>query len=158
MKTIRQVLQGNVGKVWLPRGSSNRRVTPLPFHQGLRAVSRELKQQELRRLRKRHLNKKVNSRCLKLYRAYSISFNLSYVGEFVLQLNSEGLYQRSGKGKKSCCPVFPSLKKCEIRHFHVVVVQRRLRNVQKTVVQSCCFANLTYCLLVVPVAVAILVA
>ena len=32
----------------------------------------------------------------------------------------------------------------EIRKFHVAVVQRRLRNVQKSVmhVQSCCFANL----------------
>ena len=100
----------------------------------------------------------MNSRCLKLYRAYSISFNLSYVGEFVLQLNSEGLYQRLGKGKESCSTVFPSLTKSAIRHFHVVVVQRRLRNVQKIVVQSCCFANLTYCLLVVPVAVAVLVA
>ena len=38
----------------------------------------------------------------------------------------------------------------EIWHFHVVVVQRRQRNVQKSVmhVQSCCFANLNllvYC-------------
>ena len=32
----------------------------------------------------------------------------------------------------------------EIRKFHVAVVQRRLRNVQKSVmhVQSCCFANI----------------
>ena len=34
-----------------------------------------------------------------------------------------------------------------IRHFHVVVVQKRRRIVQKSVmhVQSCCFAYLTYC-------------
>ena len=40
--------------------------------------------------------------------------------------------------------MFPFATKREIRHFHVVVVQRRLRNVQKSVmhVQSCCFANL----------------
>ena len=59
------------------------------------------------------------------------------------QLSSEGLYQSSGKEKESCCPVFPSSTKREIRHFHVVVVQRRQRNVQKSVmhVQSCCFAN-----------------
>ena len=40
--------------------------------------------------------------------------------------------------------MFPSSTKREIRHFHVVVVQRRQRNVQKSVmhVQSCCFANL----------------
>ena len=41
----------------------------------------------------------------------------------------------------SWCFVFPSSTKREIRHFHVVFVQRRLRNVQKSV-QSCCFANL----------------
>ena len=58
------------------------------------------------------------------------------------ELGSEGLYQSSKKKEKeSCCPVFPSSTKREIRHFHVVVVQRRLRNVQKSVmhVQSCCF-------------------
>ena len=40
--------------------------------------------------------------------------------------------------------MFPSSTKREIRHFHVVVVQWRQRNVQKSVmhVQSCCFANL----------------
>ena len=61
-----------------------------------------------------------------------------------LELNSKGLYQSSGKEKESCCLVFPSSTKREIRHFHVVVVQRRQRNVQKSVmhVQSCCFACL----------------
>ena len=43
-------------------------------------------------------------------------------------------------------------------HFHVVVVQRRLRNVQKSVmhVQSCCFANinLLFFTVLVPVVVA----
>ena len=70
---------------------------------------------------------KVNSRCLKRYRA--------------LELNSKGLHQSSGKEKGSCCLVFPSPTKREIRHFHVVVVQRRLRNVQKSVmhVQRCFF-------------------
>ena len=33
--------------------------------------------------------------------------------------------------KESCCLVFPSSTKREFRHFHVVVVQRRLRGVQK---------------------------
>ena len=31
---------------------------------------------------------------------------------------------------------------CEIRKFHVAVMQQRLRNVQKSVMQSCSFANL----------------
>ena len=81
-------------------------------------------------------------------------------GQIVLELNSEGLYQSSGKEKESCCLVFPSSTKREIRHFHVVVVQRRLRNVQKSLmhVQSCCFVNLIYSLFAVLVAFAIVVA
>ena len=40
--------------------------------------------------------------------------------------------------------MFTSPAKREIRRFHIVVVQRRQRNVQKSVlqVQSSCFANL----------------
>ena len=59
-----------------------------------------------------------------------------------MELNSKGLHQSSGKEKESCCLLFPSSTKREIRQFHVVVVQRRQRNVQKSVmhVQSCCFA------------------
>ena len=48
-----------------------------------------------------------------------------------LDLNSKGLYQSSGKEKESCCLVFPFSTK---REFHVVVVRRRQRNVQK----ACC--------------------
>ena len=61
-----------------------------------------------------------------------------------LELNSIRLYQSSGKEKESRCLVFTSSTKREIRHFHVVVVQRRQRNVQKSVmhVQSLCFAYL----------------
>ena len=56
----------------------------------------------------------------------------------------EDCIQVRQKGKVNRCLVFMSSTKREIRHFHVVVVQRRLRNVQKSVmhVQSCCFANL----------------
>ena len=61
----------------------------------------------------------------------------------LLELISKGLYQSSGKEKEVCCCVFPSSTKREIRHFHVVVVQRRQKNLQKSVmhVQSC-FANI----------------
>ena len=46
--------------------------------------------------------------------------------------------------KKISSSLFTSSIKREIRHFLVVVVQWRQRNVQKSVmhVQSCCFANL----------------
>ena len=76
------------------------------------------------------------------------------------ELSSEGLYQSSRKEKEGCCPVFPSSTKREIRHFHVVVVQRLLRNVQKSVmhVQSCCFANLNLFHFAVLVAVTVVVA
>ena len=61
-----------------------------------------------------------------------------------LELNSKGLHQSSGKEKESCCLLVPPSTKREIRQFHVVVVQRRKRNVQRSVmhVQSCCFACL----------------
>ena len=67
-----------------------------------------------------------------------------------LGLNSKGLHQSSGKGKESCCLLFLSSTKHEIRQFLVVVVQQRQRNVQKSVmhVQNCCFACLNlllYC-------------
>ena len=69
----------------------------------------------------------MNSRWFKLYRAYSISFNSANNGEFFWSWIL-----------KDCIEVH---KKREIRTFHVVIVQRRQRNVQKRVVhvQSCCF-------------------
>ena len=54
----------------------------------------------------------------------------------------EGLYQSSGKRKENGCLVFLSSTKREIRHFHVVVVQRRLRNVPK---RRDTRANLLFC-------------
>ena len=48
-----------------------------------------------------------------------------------LEYNSRGLHQSSGKEKESCCLVFPTSTKREIKHFHVVVVQRRQRNEQE---------------------------
>ena len=49
----------------------------------------------------------------------------------ILELNSKGLHQSSGKQKESCCLLFPSSIKREIKQFYVVVEQRRQRNVQK---------------------------
>ena len=56
--------------------------------------------------------------------------------------------------------MFTSSIKLASRHFHVVVVQGRQRNVQKSVmhVQSCLFANQTYCFFDVLVAVRVVVA
>ena len=49
-----------------------------------------------------NVTQKVNLRCLKLSRAYSISFNSSNVGKSFLELNSKGLHQSSGKEKNNC--------------------------------------------------------
>ena len=58
-----------------------------------------------------------------------------------LELNSKGLHQRLGKEKESCCLLAPSSTKREIRQFHVVVVQRQKRNVQKSVMHVQRFCN-----------------
>ena len=95
----------------------------------------ELKQRRWQRLRKSHLKSEI----VKFVKCWQIS----------LELNSKGLYQSSGKGKQNCYFLFPSSTKREIRHLHAVVLQRRLRNVQKSVikVQSYCFANLNQLLI-----------
>ena len=59
-------------------------------------------------------------------------------------LNPKGTYLSVEKEKENLCVVFTySIKQVhEIRRFHVVVVQQRLRNVQKSVMHvqlcSCC--------------------
>ena len=60
----------------------------------------------------------------------------------LLKLNFKGLYPSSEREIKFRRCLFTSSIKREIRHFYVVVVQKRERNVQKSVmhVQSCCFA------------------
>ena len=65
------------------------------------------------------------------------------------------MYRSSEKEKESRCLVFTPSTKREIRQFHVVVVQRRQRKVQKSVthVQSA-----SYCFFVVLVAVVVVIA
>ena len=81
--------------------------------------------------------------------------------QFSLELNSKRLYQSSGKEKESCSLVFTSSTKHEIRHFHILVVQWRQRNVQSKGVmhvQSCGFANLNLCFFAILVDVAVIIA
>ena len=61
---------------------------------------------------------------------------MSNVGEFLRDRDSSLERER-----KIRCRLFKSSIKREIRHFHVVVLWRRQRNVQKSVmhVQTCCF-------------------
>ena len=58
-------------------------------------------------------------------------------------LNSNGLYRSSGNEKGSSSRLLTSSTKREIKHFYVVVVQIRQRDVQKSVmhVQSCRLLN-----------------
>ena len=80
---------------------------------------------------------------------YSVLFNLSNIGEFFRSWDfwetvSKGLYLNLFKALENRCLVFTSSTKREIRQVHLVVVQWRQTNVQKSVLyeQSCCFANL----------------
>ena len=95
---------------------------------------------------------KKNFRCFKLYLVYSVSFNSSNVGKFFWSWILR-LYRGSRKEIENRCPMSTSSTKREIRHFHVVVVQWRQRNVQKSVMylQSCCFASLNLLLVDVTV-------
>ena len=71
---------------------------------------------------------KVNSHCFILHRSYSISFNLSNVGEIFWSC-----IRKLRKRKRKFCVVFTySRKKAhEIRKFFVTVVQRLLWNLQE---------------------------
>ena len=106
------------------------------------------------------LKQRRRRRLLTLPRLFHCSSIRQMLSNF-LGVELYGLYQSSGKEKESYS-VFPFSTKREIRHFHVVqaLVQRRLRNVQKSVmhVQRCCFANLNLCFFAVVVAVAVVVA
>ena len=64
-------------------------------------------------------------------------------GEFMLELKRGGLARVQTQRVEFIALPFPFSKQIKIWAFHVVVVQGRLRNVQKSVmhVQSCYFAN-----------------
>ena len=79
------------------------------------SVSTELNEQRRRRLRKRHLKN--------AFANFIALIPSRLIRQILGELNSKGLYQSLGKEKESCCLLFPSLTKREIRHFHVVVVQ-----------------------------------
>ena len=89
----------------------------------------------------------VNSRCFKLHRSFYNSLDLSNAYDFFPGVEFQRTVSKLTKTKRKSvvrCLVFTSSIKREIRKFHVVVVQRRQTNVQKSVmnVQSCCFTSL----------------
>ena len=92
--------------------------------------------------------KKVCLRSFNLYSNYS--YPCSRCRRTLLKLNFKGPYPSSERELKFRRCLFTSFIKHKIiRHFHVVVVQKRERNVHVRVmhVQSCCFAYKTYCFL-----------
>ena len=105
---------------------------------------------------KTSLKKTMNSSCLKLYHAYSISFNSSNVGRFSWSwiLKDWNKLQEKTEVVVLCSRL--SSTKREIGHFHVVVMQRQQRGAQKSAIhlQSCCFAYINLLLSAVLVAVA----
>ena len=66
-----------------------------------------------------------------------------YLNAWNRLLNSKGPYPSSEIEKKFCRCLLTFYIKREIRYFRVVVVQKRQRNIQKSVLhqKSCCFAN-----------------
>ena len=81
------------------------------------------------------------------HRSYSISFNLSKnVGQiFWGCTRKDRIFKFRKRTRKFCFVFIYSIRRArDIRNFYIAVVQRRLRNVQKSqmLVQNCCFADL----------------
>ena len=81
------------------------------------------------------------------HRSYSISFNLSKnVGQiFWGCTRKDRIFKFRKRTRKFCFVFIYSIRRArDIRNFYIAVVQRRLRNVQKSQmhVQNCCFADL----------------
>ena len=79
--------------------------------------------------------------------SHDLLVQMAYCRRTVLKLDFKGQYLILEREIQFRRCLFTFSIKREIRHFHVVVVQKRERNIQKSVmhVQSCCFAYQTYC-------------
>ena len=86
-----------------------------------------------------NVTEKVKSRGLKLNRAYSISFDSSIVGKFFWSLILKDCIKEPEKKRKLVLLCSRSRQIVKLGTYMFVVVQQRLRNVQKRVVhvQSC---------------------
>ena len=85
----------------------------------------------------------MNLLCFKFHCSYSNSFTLSSFGDLIWSWLLKGC-RSSEKEKENRCLVFTSAIKREIRKVHVVIVQWRQSDVQKSVIhlQSCSFVSL----------------
>ena len=102
------------------------------------------KQQGRRRLRKRHFKSEfaLPQTLSRLFHITCISFNSSKVSKFFWSWILKDGIKVQEKKKQSCCRVYPSSTKREIRHFHVVVVQLRQNKEMNKKAWCCCFANI----------------
>ena len=80
----------------------------------------------------KNVAQKLNSRSINLNRDYSNSNGFVKCRPTFLELNSLEPCPSSERERKFCRGLYSSSIKRENRHFHVVVVQWRRRNVQKT--------------------------
>ena len=120
--------------------------------------SRELKQQRRRRLPKRHLKSEFAP-----LQTLSRLFHLVYFvkcWQMFLELNSKGLYQSSGKEKKVVVLCSRPRQNMNSGTFTLYSGNDGKEMYKKSVmqVQSCCFANQTYCFFAVLVAVRVVAA
>ena len=117
----------------------NARVTIKTWQKPETALEKSLAPRVRRRQQQRKRHPKSDDSCsFKLHRSYSSCFKLSNVaGLFFRELNSKGLYLNSQKEKRKplSCDHFLH-KTWNIRKYHVVVVQRRQRNVQKSLMSN----------------------
>ena len=129
---------------------------------GLKGIFRELEQQIRGRLRKNHLQTEflLLQTWSRLVPSRSIRQMLANCLGVQWILRDCTVQGGRRKDKETRYLVSKSSTKREIRKFHVAVVQRRQRNVQKSVtrLQSCCFTDLKLFFFAVLVAVAVVVA
>ena len=88
-----------------------------------------LKQQRRRRATKTSLKNWM--RAASNFIALILSRLIRQMLAFFLELNSKELYQSSEKEKESCCLVFPSSTKREIRHFCIRELKQQRRRRQR---------------------------
>lgn len=104
---------------------------------------------------------KLNSRCHELHFSYFLLFYFIQFGkfwEFLWSWILKNCIYVQKKEKENCCRVFTSFTIHETRKSHVVVQQRQRSVLKRAMhVQSCHFANQTYCCFAVLVAAAVVV-
>ena len=96
----------------------------------------------------------MNLRSFSLIREFSYPFTLSNV-----DLNSWERFPISEREMKFCPCLFMVSMKREIRNFYDSVVQKQLRNVQKSVmhVQSCCFVLNLFIIIIILIIIIIII-